>query len=311
MTSPRHYAITVVMAARNAAPTIAPALESVASQDFNDFHIVVVDDHSTDSTADIVESLRRKLPVSLSLVSQSHDRHGYADALRTAFTSYCHSDYVICCDADDVMLPGALKTLYDEARRTGADIVMGPMKRVSPSGRVHTLRPRRHIASLNDMPLDTVHFSLCNKLMHLSPLVLTSDAGPFAGIDRWADLSAVSRMIALGARVATIRRPVYRYVIRPGSLSKSSNAAITADRIAMTDRLTEWFAAKGLAESNASFLRLLKFHAKVKYARNPGRDLRLWRDTYPEINSHILTLRHVPLHYRILFHLAARLNAKN
>src|SRR6266545_3624012 len=49
--SPR---VSVVMPAYNAAPTVGQALDSVLSQTFRDFEVVVVDDGSTDHTREVL-----------------------------------------------------------------------------------------------------------------------------------------------------------------------------------------------------------------------------------------------------------------
>ena len=48
--------ISVIMAAYNSAEHIGEALESALAQDWHPFEVVVVDDGSTDSTAEIVHS---------------------------------------------------------------------------------------------------------------------------------------------------------------------------------------------------------------------------------------------------------------
>lgn len=50
-------AISVVMPAYNRAATIKAAVDSILDQDFADFELLVVDDCSTDSTADIVDAI--------------------------------------------------------------------------------------------------------------------------------------------------------------------------------------------------------------------------------------------------------------
>src|SRR2546425_11594525 len=51
MSAPR---VTVLMSVCNAAPFIAEATESILGQSFGDFELLVIDDGSTDGSADIV-----------------------------------------------------------------------------------------------------------------------------------------------------------------------------------------------------------------------------------------------------------------
>lgn len=288
--------ITVVMPVYNAAGTVERAIRSVMEQDFRDFLLVVVDDGSTDGTANIINMLHKEMPDFL-ILSQPRNI-GYTAAMTRGIQA-CPSNYYAFCDADDMMLPGALTALA-EAAGGDADMVIAPYIR-KEGEKVKVCRPRRDIRSLDDMPVDTTHFALWNKLLRGE--LLREFAMPFAGIECWGDLGIVARVMAKGHKSVTIDRPVYLYECNPKgkSLSRSSKQRLLADHLAMARELTAWFDREGLNDVYAEFLRHLKFCAKIKLARNPGRDLRAWRHTYPEVNRHILSLRHIPLHYRLLF----------
>ena len=295
--------IAVVMAAYNAAPTVARAIDSILAQNFDSMRLVIVDDGSTDATPDIVRRyvesdsriILRRLPCN----------QGKAAALIVGFKSV-DARYFICCDADDVFVEGAFAHLYSKACGCDADIVTGAMREIR-GGRTRLVAPRAGIASLDDMPLDTVHFSLCNKLIRSS--IIHGNAMPFEGIDRWEDLGVVARAVACSSRLEFSDRPVYDYYLTPGveSLSRSSKQLVLSDRLEMTRRLLEWFGKNDLDARFSVFLDHLKFCAKVRYARTPRRDLRKWVATYPEINRKILRLRHIPLVYRLLFYTAGLL----
>lgn len=288
--------ITVVMPVYNAAGTVERAIRSVTEQDFHDFLLVVVDDGSTDGTADVISWLHKEMPDFL-ILSQPRNM-GYTAAMTRGIQA-CPSNYYTFCDADDMMLPGALTALA-EAAGDDADMVIAPYIR-KEGEKVKVCRPRRDIRPLDDMPVDTTHFALWNKLLRGE--LLREYAMPFAGIECWGDLGIVARVMAKGHKFVTIDRPVYLYECNPKvkSLSRSSNQRLLADHLAMARELTAWFDREGLNDVYAEFLRHLKFCAKIKLARNPGRNLRVWRHTYPEVNRHILSLRHIPLHYRLLF----------
>lgn len=295
--------ISVIVPARNAEATIGDTLRSIASQQFESVEVIVVNDCSTDSTAATVLRAAETIP-GLRLVDLPQ-HGGYARGL-IAGIAEARGNYMICCDADDSFRPGALASLAGKAEATDADMVIAPYIEVRGS-KERKISPHP-FASLNDMPLDTVHFALWNKLLRLS-LIRHNDCMPDAGLDRWADLAIVARFMTLRPQVATIEEPVYNYFIRTGagSLTQSRKQLILNDHLAIARSLLDWMEARGVSEDNAEFIDHLKFCAKVKYARLPGRDLRAWRRTFPEINSRILSLRHIPLPYRLLFRLASLL----
>ena len=52
--------VSIIMPAHNAAGTIADAIESVISQSYTDWELIIIDDCSSDTTADIAESYLKR-----------------------------------------------------------------------------------------------------------------------------------------------------------------------------------------------------------------------------------------------------------
>jgi glycosyltransferase involved in cell wall biosynthesis len=90
------------MAAYNAADHVGPALESVLAQDWRPLEIVVVDDGSTDGTADVVRSFSEVIYV-------RQENQGPAVA-RNAAVARSRGELVANLDADD-LLPSTRVTL--------------------------------------------------------------------------------------------------------------------------------------------------------------------------------------------------------
>lgn len=98
-------AISVLMAARDAAATIDECLYSIAKQTFENFELVVVDDGSNDDTPDRVDAYsRRDLRVRL----LKTERRGLVPALNDGLES-CRAPLVARMDADDRMHPERLQ----------------------------------------------------------------------------------------------------------------------------------------------------------------------------------------------------------
>jgi glycosyltransferase involved in cell wall biosynthesis len=52
--------LSVVMAVHNGEPHLRESVDSVLNQSFSDFEFIIVDDASTDATADILEGYARR-----------------------------------------------------------------------------------------------------------------------------------------------------------------------------------------------------------------------------------------------------------
>lgn len=104
---------SVVIPTYNRAEFIVNTLNSVLSQDYDDFEIIVVDDGSTDNTADIMRenyATSRKVRY----VRQSNAERG---AARNRGFKETRSEYTVFFDSDDLMHSDHLSTLAAAATR--------------------------------------------------------------------------------------------------------------------------------------------------------------------------------------------------
>jgi glycosyltransferase involved in cell wall biosynthesis len=107
--------LSVVMACRNAAQTVAVQLEALARQEWGeDWELIVVDNGSTDETLEIVERFQRRFPT-LRVVDAS-DRRGAAHALN-AGVSAAQGEAIAFCDADDEVARGWVSAMGDALQR--------------------------------------------------------------------------------------------------------------------------------------------------------------------------------------------------
>lgn len=122
--------ISVIIPAYNARETLERACASVWTQSYPNVELVVVDDGSTDTTGALLESLSRENP-SLHVVSQEN---GGVCRARNAGLAAATGSLICFLDADDELMPDALKALWDTMEKTGSDIVAGCCLRVRPDG---------------------------------------------------------------------------------------------------------------------------------------------------------------------------------
>lgn len=115
--------VSVIVAARNAAETLAPCLTSLAAQTCTAHEVIVVDDGSTDGTSEVAS------------------RHGVAvvrtsgvgaSAARNRGLELATGRIVAFTDADCTVVPGWLASLVDVIDRTQATGAGGPQRNVFP-----------------------------------------------------------------------------------------------------------------------------------------------------------------------------------
>ncbi len=105
--NPKQSAVSVVIPCYNLGEYLPEAVESAQRQSHPPAEIIIVDDGSTD------EETRQVLAHFEQLDSQTitvyHTPNGGAPAARNYGISRAHSDYILCLDADDVLLPTFLE----------------------------------------------------------------------------------------------------------------------------------------------------------------------------------------------------------
>ena len=113
--------ISVILPVYNSEKYIGKAIESVLGQTFTDFELIIVNDGSTDETAEIIGSFDDER---IRIINQTNQGPGAArnNALRTV-----SSDYVMFLDSDDWYHPQALEIAYREAVKFNTDITFFQM----------------------------------------------------------------------------------------------------------------------------------------------------------------------------------------
>ena len=128
--------ISVVIPCHGQAHFLADAVESVRTQDYTPYEIIVVDDGSPDNVAEIAAGF----PVSL---LRSAECHGVGHARNLGLQS-SSGEYVVCLDADDRLLPHALSAGADAlAHHSECPLTWGGRSLIDASGALLPVEPQR------------------------------------------------------------------------------------------------------------------------------------------------------------------------
>ncbi len=120
MSSTAQTKISVLIPAYNKERGIVRAVQSVTAQTWKNLEVIVLDDASTDRTAEQVEALCRQ-DARVRLVRREQNG-GTLNARLDAFAAST-GDYLLCLDADDTLDPACAETLLKIAERSHAEIV--------------------------------------------------------------------------------------------------------------------------------------------------------------------------------------------
>lgn len=112
-------AVSVVMPVYNCAAYLPEALACLEAQEMGDFEAIMVDDGSTDGSADVARDFAARDP-RLRYVRQENAGAGPA---RNAGLALARGEWVIFLDGDDLFEPTLLSALVATARAHDADVV--------------------------------------------------------------------------------------------------------------------------------------------------------------------------------------------
>lgn len=129
------FKISVLMAAYNEQDTIEQAIESILAQSFKNWHLVIVDDCSTDNTNAILQSYAQKLPDRMTIYRNKNNL-GLAESLIKG-ASFCKAEYIARMDADDICKPYRfLKQVEFLESHPEIALVSGAMEYINEAGNV-------------------------------------------------------------------------------------------------------------------------------------------------------------------------------
>ena len=125
----RRMIITVAVACYNQEGKIATCLESVIAQDYDDLEILVVDDHSTDRSVEIINSVIKSHPERQFQILVHDVNQGIAQVRNTCISN-AQGDAILFIDCDDTMVDNCIGTFGRQMKETGADVVCGSFRMV-------------------------------------------------------------------------------------------------------------------------------------------------------------------------------------
>ena len=99
--------VSVIMTVYNGERYLQEAVDSILVQTFKDFEFIIVDDGSTDNTAEVLADCKDPR---IKVVKQEHQ--GMAQGRNRGVEEAC-GEYIAIMDADDVSLPERLEVLAD------------------------------------------------------------------------------------------------------------------------------------------------------------------------------------------------------
>ena len=219
---------SVIVPIYNIEKYITSCIESVLSQSFEDYELILVDDGSPDGCPAICDAYAAKDR----RIKVIHKENGGLVSARQAGIRVASGDYVVNLDGDDALLPGALSHMQTVVSETNADIatfaykpcVNGELGAVAeelvPEGLYDRAAMEQHIFPklLADENMQHMFYFVWGKAFRRE-LILPHQLQVDTAISLGEDLSCLVPCYLDAKSVYISKIPVYRYTIRNDSIS--------------------------------------------------------------------------------------------
>lgn len=124
--------IDIIIPVYNVEKYLEKCIQSVLNQSYTDYHIILVDDGSKDSSGKICDQIAKKHR----RISVIHKQNGGLSSARNAGIDVSTGDYILFLDSDDTLTKNALQVLVDAMEAGGVDAVFGGYNFVDEDGNI-------------------------------------------------------------------------------------------------------------------------------------------------------------------------------
>ena len=208
--------ISIIIPVYNAEKYVAKCLDSIISQTHLSLEIIIIDDGSTDKSAEICNTYAKKDKRIIVL----HQLNSGVSAARNLGLDYAKGDYIGFCDSDDWIESNMYETLLSLLKEHKADVSIISFATELDKQR-SSARDSEDVTILNgkeailQMHIATLfEGQLCNKLFRKD---LFSDVRLDTSLKYFEDLLVLWSVFLMSQKVVYRNDPLYHYTINPKS----------------------------------------------------------------------------------------------
>ena len=217
--------VSIIVPVYNAEKTIGRCVDSILSQQYTDFELLLVDDGSKDGSGAICDSYA----LADSRVQVIHKENTGVSDTRNIGISRARGVYLQFLDSDDWITPDATKLLVETARDHDCDLVISDFyrvvgERVSRKGDIdedRVLTREEDAAHMMEQPADFYYGVLWNKL-YRRDFVESHRLRMDPELSWCEDFMFNLEYIRHAQRFYALQVPIYYYVKTKGSLASQS-----------------------------------------------------------------------------------------
>lgn len=248
-------AISVIVPVYKAEKYLEDCAESILSQTFTDFEVILVDDGSPDDCGRICDALAEKYPC----ISVIHQQNQGQAAARNHALGKAKGSWICFVDSDDLIHPQMLELLYRAVREENVPISMcGMLEAVTlPEDFLKNREVTFKSYPMDEKTLVNLYdrdaypgWVACAKLIRRDLI----EGYPFREGRVYEDNEAVCRWICRGGGLAKTEENLYFYRGNPDSTTKAAFRLKTLDYLWALESIIGFYAEFGYKNMRQRFI---------------------------------------------------------
>lgn len=283
--------ISVIVPLFNKQQYIVECLNSVVSQRFKKFEVIIVDDGSTDAS---VELINKHFLSKVRLIQQNNQGLG---AARNAGIKVAQGEFLLFVDSDDEILPDCLEKIYAVAMRENADITEFNYAVINNEKQLLWQTNRRDPSDFISALTCKSDSSACNRLFRRS--LFLENKITFLTDVYYEDVASTYKLYFYSKKNASLDHVLYYYYVREDSITSTISARHIHDMYRVLQSTQNFLNDNNVAD-NENLFRLRLLRCFVMMAKKLIESSQFDENLFTEFIEKFKTYRYVDSHEHFL-----------
>lgn len=214
-----NFLVSVVIPVYNAAEFLKETVLSVLQQDWSDIEIIIVNDGSTDNSAEIINCFANKY----SNIKAVHRENKGVCHTRNEGIALARGEYIALLDADDVCLPTRISTQVNFLQSNPSVALVGSSVISINKDGLTLGRSKKKQTDYFIKSAMLTGSQMANPTVMFNRMILGENLTFIPGYETVEDLELWLRLAKLGFKFANIKTPLLKYRTTASSLSNTNH----------------------------------------------------------------------------------------
>lgn len=209
--------ISVIVPVYNVEKLLPKCLDSLVSQTFKDYEIIVINDGSTDNSQKVIDEYSNKITDKIVKISKENEGQAIA---RNVGIKKASGEYIMFVDSDDYIDKKTLECCYNKALVEKADVVCFDYQLIDKG----ILKCTENLKKMSKDKIKNYILSQigpCFKLIKAD--LIKNNNLYFPTLRAYEDIAVVPAYALFTKNIVTINEKFYYYVLRSGSTMNQTN----------------------------------------------------------------------------------------